>query len=123
MSEVHSKNTMEVTSLFAVERGHTTPQLKRVRFGHALAGPEEHCLSLFGAVWKDGASGSRTVDLECKSRAERERWVEALEHLIQWVRTKKLYGQRTVKMDNAEKIQKKLKKEKMAKEAQASAAK
>jgi hypothetical protein len=124
MTEVVAKHTMSLPSLISVERGHATPQLRRVRFGHALAGPEEVCFSLFGVATDTSGrtNGERTVDLQCKTRAEREKWVEALEHLIQFVRTKKLYGQHTVHMDNHDKIQKQLQKEKEAPGASAAAA-
>ena len=120
MTDVDVKHTMLATSLFAVTRGHTTQQLQRVRFGKKLAGPAENCFSLFGACV---VAGERTVDLECKSRADCEKWVRALEHLIQWVKTKKLYGANTMQMMSHEKLQKKMRKEERLKaEAEAAAA-
>lgn len=107
MTAVDAKHTMACTALVSAERGHTTPQLRRVRFGRPLAGPPEHCFSVFGVATDAGGHpcGERTVDLEASSFAERERWADAIEHLCHWVRTKKLYGKHTVHMDSHQKIE------------------
>ena len=108
MTPIQAKNTMLATSVYAAVRGQTTPQLQRVRFGTKLAGAAEHCFSIFGLT-EEGVE--RTVDFECKSLRERERWIEAIEQLIRWIRTKKLYGERTMEMQSADKILKQQAKE------------
>ena len=108
LAEIEPKNSMLVTSVYAAIRGQTTPQLQRVRFKRKLAGHEEHCFSIFGLA-EDGRE--RTVDVQCKSLSEREKWVVAIEQLIKWTRTRKLYGQRTLTMMTTTKVEKETKKE------------
>jgi len=108
MTDILSKNTMAITSLHAVTRGKCTPQLQRVRFGIPLAGHESHCFSILGV---SGDGEERTVDLEAKTAADRDRWVDAIEHLIKWVKSKKLYGSSTVHMTGVENVVKEARRE------------
>lgn len=67
------EDTKMRSQLRSVERGRCTPQLKRQRFGKYLA-EEKHCFSIQGR--------ERTIDLECSSEKDREKWVQAVEVLI-----------------------------------------
>ena len=102
MTEIHAKNTMDVTSIYAVQGGHCTPQLQRVRFGQPLAGHPDHCFSISGST----EGHERTVDLECKTMADRDKWVHAINQLIRWAKSKKLYGSATVHMTTTKKVAK-----------------
>lgn len=87
MTEILAKNTLLVTDIHGVTQGRTTPQLQRVRFGQNLAGPSEHCFSISGASF-DGSL--RTIDLECKTASECDKWAHAIGQLARWVKTRKL---------------------------------
>jgi hypothetical protein len=117
MTEIHSKNTMLVTSIYAVTPGQPTPQLQRVRFGQKLAGAEENCFSISGAHAETG--NERSVDLECKNSHDRDKWLHAMEQLIRWVKAKKLYGGSTIMMSDKKKVVKKLVKESAQQQQQA----
>jgi len=73
---------MKVGKIKSVERGRTTAQLQRkTLMGKPLA-KEECSFTISGK--------ERTVDLEADSEAAREKWVHALETLIEYKKSLKL---------------------------------
>jgi len=68
---------MKIFKIRSVERGRCTEQLKRQRFGKYLA-DDKCCFSIQGR--------ERTIDLECQTEKERDRWVHAIEVLIAYKR-------------------------------------
>lgn len=107
-AELTAKNTMHVTQIYGLAKGHSTPQLQRKQFGKPLAGDERCCFSVFGT---DGNHNERSIDLEAKTETERERWINALGHLQRYVRSKKLFGKETLFMSSREKVVKQVKRE------------
>jgi len=78
---VDPKNQMKVFKIKSIERGRSTPQLQRKNmFGKFLAKEE----LAFAIVGRD-----RTLDLEATSEAEREKWIHALEALIEFKKAQK----------------------------------
>jgi hypothetical protein len=81
------KSMMKVFKIRQLDRGRCTPQLARKSmFGKHLA--KEECA--FAIIGRE-----RTVDLEAESEAMREKWIHALETLIEY---KKATKQQTTKM-------------------------
>jgi len=76
------KHKMKIFKVKNIERGRCTPQLQRKK---ALTGKflakEECSFAVFGR--------DRTVDLETETEAEREKWVDALNMLVEFTRTQK----------------------------------
>jgi Armadillo/beta-catenin-like repeat len=75
---------MRVYSIRGVERGRFTMQLKRKNiWGKHLA--KQEC------AWAVLAAGKeqRSVNLECNSEADRERWVKAIDEWVRWAKWKK----------------------------------
>jgi len=70
---VSSDCKMKVYKIKALERGRCTPQLQRKRMGKFLS--KEECS--FAVVGRE-----RTVDLEAKSEVGREKWINALQALV-----------------------------------------
>jgi len=80
---LNPKNMMKTFKIKTIERGRCTPQLLRKNlFGKQFA--KEECS--FAVIGRD-----RSVDLEASSEAEREKWIHALETLIEFKK-----GQKTV---------------------------
>jgi hypothetical protein len=81
--QLKQENMMKVFKIRAIDRGRCTPQLQRKSLmGKHLA--KEECS--FAVLGRD-----RSVDLEAASEAEREKWIHALETLIEYKK-----GQKTV---------------------------
>jgi len=75
------KNKMKVYLIKQIERGRSTDQLKRKNaFGKYLA--KEECS--FAIIGRE-----RSIDLEASSEAEREKWVHALEILVEYKKAMK----------------------------------
>jgi len=76
------ENTMKIFKIKQIDRGRCTPQLQRkTLMGKFLA--KEECS--FAVLGRD-----RSVDIECTSEAEREKWIHALETLIEFKKGQKL---------------------------------
>ena len=72
------KQQMKTYMIRNIEKGRCTPQLQRKkRFGGYNA-KDEGAFAIYGR--------ERTVDLEAKSEAERDKWVEAIETLIGYIK-------------------------------------
>jgi len=71
----------EVYKIKTVDRGRCTPKLQRKRFGAFLAQKEECC---FAVVCRE-----RTFDMEADTETQREMWVNSLNTLILWLKSKK----------------------------------
>lgn len=73
---IDPKNKMKVYLIKQLERGRATEQLKRKNaFGKYLA--KEECS--FAIIGRE-----RSIDLEASTEAEREKWVHALEVLVEY---------------------------------------
>jgi len=80
--KLKEENMMKVGKIKSVERGRTTPQLlRKTLMGKPLA-KEECSFTISGK--------ERTVDLEADSEAAREKWVHAIETLIEYKKSLKL---------------------------------
>jgi len=80
--QVKEENMMKVYKIKTVNKGRCTPQLlRKSMMGKYLA--KEECA--FAVQGRD-----RTVDLEATSEAEREKWVHALETLVEYKKAQKL---------------------------------
>lgn len=95
---------MEIAKIFEVRKGRCTPQLERKRFGRFLA-REDCAFAIFGsaltvekktreAMLEARVIDERTIDLECTSPNLVAQWVAAITHLIEWIQSEKLYGQK-----------------------------
>jgi len=72
---------MKVYLIKQIEKGRSTDQLKRKNaFGKFLA--KEECS--FAIIGRE-----RSIDLEASSEAEREKWVHALEILVEYKKAQK----------------------------------
>jgi len=81
--KIEEKNTMKVGMIKSIEKGNCTPQLQRVTLiGKKPLSKDECSFAIFGR--------QRTVDLECTSTEERDKWVHALEVLVEFTRGKKV---------------------------------
>jgi len=78
---VDPKNQMKVFKIKAVERGRATPQLQRKNMLGKFLAKEELAFAVIGR--------DRTLDLEASSEAEREKWIHALEALIEFKKAEK----------------------------------
>jgi len=74
---VNPKNTMKIGLIKQVEKGYCTPPLQRVTLIGKKAMAKEDCS--FACIGRE-----RSVDLECSSHEEREKWVHAIEVLLEW---------------------------------------
>jgi hypothetical protein len=72
---LHPDNKMKIFKIRSIEKGRSTPQLQRTRFGKFLA--KEECS--FAILGRD-----RTVDLEAEREIDRDKWCEALELLVSY---------------------------------------
>src|SRR5258708_1156628 len=90
------KNRMKVFKLFAVVKGCTTPQLQRKTLLGKQMAKEELAFSIIGS--DEDSELERSVDLEAASNNERDKWVQCINEVIEWAKAKKLYGQRTLKI-------------------------
>jgi len=78
---LHPKNKMKIYKIRSMERGRVTPQLlRKTAFGKFLA-KEENSFAILGR--------ERSVDLECKSEAERDKWISCLQALIDYKKATK----------------------------------
>ena len=78
---LHPDNKMKTWKLRGCERGRCSQQLLRKRFGKYLCREEGG----FAIVGRD-----RNVDLECESEKDREKWMEAIQAFVAWLKwTKK----------------------------------
>lgn len=85
--KIKAENKMKVVRLVSVDKGKTTPQLQRKNYlGRPLV-KDENCA--FSVVGSDVNKKRRTVDLEAKSKAERDRWVKAISALIAYTKDKR----------------------------------
>jgi hypothetical protein len=96
------KNRMSVYKLQAVVTGATTPQLLRKSLlGKLLANPD--CsFSIIGA--DEESDSTRTVDLEASSKSQRDQWVRAIQEVIDWAKSGKLYGEKTLHLMENEQL-------------------
>jgi len=76
------ENMMKVYKIKTIDRGRMTPQLQRKNIMGKFLAKEECAFTVVGR--------ERTVDLEASSEAEREKWIHALETLIEWKKGQKL---------------------------------
>jgi hypothetical protein len=70
---VDPEQRIKIFKIRSVEKGRTTEQLQRKRFGQYLA-KEECAFTIFAR--------DRSLDLECNTEKEREKWIDAIEQLI-----------------------------------------
>jgi len=74
---INPKNTMKIGTIKQVEKGLCTPQLQRTTLIGKKPVAKEDCS--FACIGRE-----RSVDLECSSHEEREKWVHAIEVLLEW---------------------------------------
>lgn len=98
-----------------VKKGCCTPQLQRVNWSGKPYAREECAFAIFGSqphaydsviaspVALCKSMQDRTIDLECKNEKERDRWVEAIEALLQYAEDMKLWGEKTMGLIKAQK--------------------
>jgi len=82
------KNMMKVFKIKSLDRGRASPQLMRKNLLGKFLAKEECSFCIQGR--------ERTVDLECDSEAQREKWIHAIETLLEY---KKSLKSATTKMD------------------------
>jgi hypothetical protein len=82
---VDPDNKMKVFMVKQVEKGRCTPQLQRKKKLGSFYAKEECSFAVIGR--------ERSVDLEANSEAERDKWVHALETLVEYKRAQKLLNQ------------------------------
>jgi hypothetical protein len=70
-----AKCKMAVYNIRTIDKGRATPALKRKKFGKPLV--KDECA--FAIIGRE-----RTVDIECDSQDERDKWVHALRLLVQY---------------------------------------
>jgi hypothetical protein len=80
--KLKEENMMKVGRIKSVERGRCTPQLQRKALMGKFLAKEECAFAITGR--------ERTVDLEAESEAAREKWVHAIETLIEYKKSLKL---------------------------------
>jgi len=81
--QINPKNKMKVGVIKQIEKGLATPQLQRTTLMGRKPVAKEECS--FAVIGRE-----RTVDLECLSNEERDKWVHALETLVEYKRAMKL---------------------------------
>jgi len=70
-----AKCKMAVYNIRSIDKGRVTPPLKRKKFGKHIT-KEECCFSITGR--------ERSVDIECDTHEDRDKWVHALRILVQY---------------------------------------
>jgi hypothetical protein len=82
---VEADNKMKVFMIKQIEKGRCTPQLQRKKALGSYYAKEECSFAIIGR--------ERSVDLEASSEAERDKWVHALETLVEYKRHQKQLNQ------------------------------
>jgi hypothetical protein len=82
---VEADNKMKIFMIKQVEKGRCTPQLQRKKKLGSFYAKEECSFAIVGR--------ERTVDLEAPSEAERDKWVHAIETLVEYKRHQKQLNQ------------------------------
>jgi hypothetical protein len=70
--------TVQTFKMRSIERGRCTPQLLRKKMLGGFYAKEECSFAIMGR--------ERTVDLEAQSEADREKWVDAIQALIGYLK-------------------------------------
>jgi len=81
--QINPKNKMKVGVIKQIEKGLCTPQLQRTTLLGKKPIAREECS--FAVIGRE-----RSVDLEASSQEERDKWVHALETLVEYKRAMKL---------------------------------
>jgi hypothetical protein len=79
--ELDDKNKMKVFKIRSIERGRCTPQLQRKTLMGKFMSKEECSFAVMGR--------ERTIDLETKTEAEREKWMTSLQALMDYRKAQK----------------------------------
>jgi len=82
---VEADNKMKVFMIKQIEKGRCTAQLQRKKKLGSYYAKEECSFAIIGR--------ERSVDLEAPSEAERDKWVHALEALVEFKRNQKMLNQ------------------------------
>jgi len=82
---LESDNKMKIYLVKQVEKGRCTPQLQRKKALGGFYSKEEHSFAVIGR--------ERSVDLEASSEAERDKWVHAIETLVEYKKYQKQLNQ------------------------------